>query len=139
MRVFLDANILFSAAKSGGATRALIELALRRGHQCWADPFVIEEARRNLARKWTDQQSALEALLGRLQVGGSPTSVGGLAASLPLPDKDRPVLLAAIHNRCEWLVTGDRTHFGKLYGKALHGVTIVSPRQLAETIITREK
>ena len=37
MRVFLDANILFSAAKSDGAVRALVKLLLERGHECWVD------------------------------------------------------------------------------------------------------
>jgi hypothetical protein len=32
-----------------------------------------------------------------------------------LPDKDQPVLAAAIRLRCNVLVTGDRTHFGAGY------------------------
>ena len=57
-----------------------------------------------------------------------------LEASLPLPVKDRPVLAAAIHQSCDALVTGDRTHFGALYGRTIHGVTIHSPRSLAEAL-----
>ena len=44
MRLFLDANILFSAAKSDGAVRRLLELLLARGHACWVDGYVVEEA-----------------------------------------------------------------------------------------------
>ena len=36
MRVFLDANVLFSAAKSDGAVRELLRLLLQAGHECWA-------------------------------------------------------------------------------------------------------
>jgi hypothetical protein len=54
---------------------------------------------------------------------------------LPLPGKDRPVLAAAIRHRCEALVTGDRAHFGRFYGKAIHGVTIHSPRSIAEALL----
>jgi hypothetical protein len=32
-------------------------------------------------------------------------------------------------------VTGDQTHFGPLYGKAVGGVKICSPRQLAEIFV----
>ncbi len=32
-------------------------------------------------------------------------------------------------------MTGDRTHFGALYGKAVAGVTIHSPRSLAEALL----
>jgi hypothetical protein len=51
-----------------------------------------------------------------------------------LPEKDRPVLAAAIRQRCDVLVTGDRTHFGAGYGKAFGGVVIHSPRSLAEPL-----
>jgi hypothetical protein len=51
-----------------------------------------------------------------------------------LPPKDRPVLAAAIRLGCDALVTGDRTHFGPLYGRTIHGVRIHSPRSLAEQI-----
>jgi len=51
MRIFLDANILFSAAKSDGAIRRLLALLAGAGHECYADTFVVEEARCNLALK----------------------------------------------------------------------------------------
>ena len=41
MRVFLDANILFSAAKSDGAVRALLRLLVERGHEAVADAYVV--------------------------------------------------------------------------------------------------
>ena len=137
MRVFLDANVLFSAAKSDGAMRALIDLVLAAGHQCWADAYVVEEARRNLATKQPDQVQVFEVLLRKVHVGGLPAHDATLAATLPLPEKDRPVLMAAIHHRCALLVTGDRTHFGALYGKTLHGVRILSPRMLAEKLLSK--
>ena len=52
-----------------------------------------------------------------------------------LPEKDQPVLAAAIRLECEALVTGDRTHFGKLYGTAIGRLSIHSPRSLAEAIL----
>lgn len=134
MRVFLDANILFSAAKSDGAIRALVTLLEQSGHQCWADAYVIEEARRNLAAKAPDQMPVLEGLLSRMKTADVHADAA-LEAALPLPEKDRPVLAAAIHQKCEALVTGDRTHFGALYGRTIHGVTIHSPRSLAEALL----
>ncbi len=44
------------------------------------------------------------------------------------------MLAAAIHLRCDALVTGDSKHFGLLYGKTMHGVTIHSSRSLAEAL-----
>ena len=135
MRIFLDANILFSAAKSDGAIRKLIARVLDDGHECWADEFVVTEARRNLNSKGPGSLRALEALLARLRIGTQGTGVSTPEFSW-LPEKDRPVLAAAIRLRCDLLVTGDRTHFGMAYGKAFGGVTICSAQLLADELWT---
>jgi predicted nucleic acid-binding protein len=135
MRIFLDANILFSAAKSDGAVRLLLNLLLKAGHECCVDGYVTEEARRNLAAKAPKGLAALEALLVRMHREGAQHADAALEATLPLPEKDRPVLAAAIRHGCAALVTGDRSHFGSLYGKTLHGVAIHSPRSLAEALL----
>ena len=135
MRIFLDANILFSAAKSDGAIRRLINLLIRAGHECAVDPYVIEEANRNLAAKAPDALTVLDELLSEFQIAGFQSPEAGFAESVPLPEKDIPVLAAAVRFACSALVTGDRTHFGSLYGKTIHGVQIHSPRSLAETLL----
>ena len=135
MRIFLDANILFSAAKSDGAVRRLLELLIVGGHECWADDYVVEEARRNIAAKFPDGLAALDSLLSRIHVAAVHAPDAALEDVLPLPEKDRPVLAAAIRHGCQALVTGDRTHFGRLYGKTIHGVTIHSPLSLAEALL----
>lgn len=135
MRIFLDANIIFSAAKSDGAIRRLLTLVENAGHECCVDSYVVEEARRNLVAKAPDCMVAFEGLLSRMKTAGAPRADAGLETSLPLPAKDRPVLEAAIRQRCTGLVTGDRTHFGALYGRTIHGVTIHSPQSLAEMLI----
>lgn len=135
MRVFLDANILFSAAKSNGAIRQLIADLHAAGHTMVADGYVAVEAQRNIAAKGTaDGLAYLEALLSRIEVHAVQyTKAAGVAAEW-LPEKDRPVLLAAIACKCDALVTGDRTHFGNGYGKTYEGVTIHSPAQLAMAV-----
>ena len=134
MRVFLDANILFSAAKSDGAVRALLHLLLDHGHDRRVDDYVVIEARRNLAAKEPAALIHLESLLKRLHI--SPAQAPGPELRLVnwLPERDRVVLAAAIRLRCDALVTGDRTHFGAGYGKVYAGVTIHSPRSLAEQL-----
>jgi predicted nucleic acid-binding protein len=135
VRIFLDANVLFSAAKSDGAVRQLIDLLVKAGHQLCVDGYVIEEARRNLAAKAPDGVAALAKLLTRMRAASAQPGDVVFEASLPLPAEDRPVLAAAIQQRCSALVTGDRTHFGALYGRALHGVAIHSPRSQAEALL----
>ena len=135
MRIFLDANVLFSAAKSDGAIRRLLTLLDQSGHECCVDSYVIEEARRNLAAKSPESVSELERILLSMKSSPAQASDAKLEASLPLPAKDRPVLAAAMRQSCSALVTGDKTHFGALYGRTLHGVAIHSPRSLAERLI----
>jgi predicted nucleic acid-binding protein len=135
MRIFLDANILFSAAKSDGAVRRLLLVLRRGGHKLVADNYVLEEARRNLTIKFPAGVEALNALLPTLEMVEVHAANSALSAKLPLPEKDKPVLLASISARCQVLVTGDQSHFGSLFGKRIGGVVIHSPRSLAEEIL----
>ena len=134
MRVFLDANILFSAAKSDGAVRELLHLLLNSGHECWVDDYVVIEAHRNLTAKAPDALIAFEAVLAHLRI--SPAQAPGAELKLVnwLPETERTVLAAAMRLRCDGLVTSDRAHFGPGYGKQFGEVTIHSPRSLAEQL-----
>lgn len=136
LRIFLDANILFSAAKSDGPIRLLVARLLDAGHECWVDGYVIDEARRNITAKATSRLPALDALLSLLHVAMS-SSVAAGAAIEGLPDKDQPVVAAAAALSCEMLLTGDRTHFGRFYGRLVRGVRIHSPRSLYEHLCPR--
>lgn len=135
MRIFLDANILFSAARTDGAVRHLLALCEGAGYELWADAYVFEEARRNLAAKTPGGLPVLNAMATRITIGGLIAGNSLLPDTLVLPEKDRPVVAAAIHHRCDILVTGDRTHFGPLYGTTIRGVTVLSPAMLAESIL----
>ena len=135
MRIFLDANILFSAARADGAIRQLLALTEAAGHELWADAYVFEEARRNLVAKTPAGLPVLNAMAARIKIGGLMAGNSLLPDTMVLPEKDRPVLAAAIHHRCDILATGDRTHFGALYGKTIRGVTILSPAMLAESVL----
>ncbi len=135
MRIFLDANILFSGAKTDGAIRRMLLLLARAGHECWVDGYVVEEARRNLAAKAPDCLLVMETLLSRMHRAATQSSAIPPAFMRALPEKDRPVLAAAIRLECEALVTGDSTHFGPLFGKAFGGVTVYSPSLLAQKLL----
>lgn len=134
MRIFLDANVLFSAAKSDGAVRMLLRELDMGGHALVCDEYVAAEARKNLELKANaDAAEWLQALLARIEVRvAAPPAAEDVPAVDWLPEKDRPVLGAAIASRCDALVTGDRTHFGPGYGKTFDGVTVFSPAGLAQ-------
>ena len=135
MRVFLDANILFSAARTDGTVRRILGLLSESGHQCCVNAYVAGEARRNIAVKSPEHVEALERLLVVMVhvelVPGAP-----LRDELQLlPEKDRPVLDAAARGRCDALLTGDRAHFGRWFGRSLAGVKIHSPKTLLQELL----
>ena len=135
MRIFLDANVLFSAARSNGAIRQLLVALQIAGHTLVADQYVATEARRNVAAKaGSEAVNDLQALLSRMEVSAVQYPPLAQAPVLWLPEKDRPVLVAAMALKCDALVTGDRTHFGTGYGKTFDGVTLYSPAQLAQAL-----
>ena len=132
MRIFLDANILFSAARSPGAIRALLEALLAAGHVGVTSDYALIEARRNIEGKCGEPELAhLDALTARLTVVGSAIVTRSTKVAPGLAEKDRPILAAAIGSRCAVLLTGDRRHFGPHFGKSLAGVEIHSPASLA--------
>jgi len=126
MRMFLDANILFSAAQSRSRTRAILEL-LWQTAECLTNEYAIEEARRNRAAKFPDGVKDMEALVKRCEV------VSRLETNLEveLPFQDVPILGEAVAGHATHLLTGDERDFGKFWGKTVQGVKIVSPRMLA--------
>ena len=137
MRVFLDANVLFSAARSAGSPlHGFFRLAEAGMWELVASPFALDEARRNIARKHPAQARELERLIARIAVCREAGAEEVLwARSTGLPDKDAPILAAAVQAKADILVTGDRTDFGRFYERKLRGVEVLPPRTALERIL----
>ena len=123
-RLFLDACVVFSAAYTPSSP--LRRLWALRDARLLASALVIEEARRNLAVLRPERLTAFGRLSAMLEI------VGATVTKVPsevqrLPDKDRPVLLAALAGRATHLLTVDKKHFGFLFGKTVEQVLILSP------------
>ena len=89
--------------------------------------YAAEEARRNLSRP--RQREDLEELLDSVEVVSTavPSMDHPLFSTVKLPDKDRPILLAAISVGATHLLTGDFRHFGPYYGERIEGILILPP------------
>ena len=77
----------------------------------------------------------LDSLLAQIRTSRIRATNVNPVDLLWLPEKDRPVLAAAISLRCDALVTGDQNQFGKTCGRTYSGVTLYSPRQLAVALL----
>ncbi len=129
MRVFLDANILFSAADSHSATRQLLDEVLERT-EAMTNPHALEEARRNLQMKRPQHLKGLTAIQRRI----TETAAFNNQVQVEVPDEDIPIVAGAVGSGCSHLWTSDRRHFGRYYGKRIHGVLVVSSTMLADLL-----
>ena len=120
-RLFLDANILFSAAYRPGA--GLLRLWKLGDVVLCSSRYALAEARANLDEDV--QRARLDKLAEAVRWFEAGRSKLPDAASLP--GKDVPILLAAIEARATHLLTGDVRHFGPYFGKRLEGVAIMLP------------
>lgn len=93
--------------------------------------YAVEEARRNLALDWAPALARLRRLTAALTIVKLP-QIPKLPPNLRIDSKDRPILLAAIYGKADYLLTGDARHFGHLYGRRIEGVMVLRPVQYFE-------
>ena len=131
-RLFLDANVLFSAAyRAGGALERLWDAT---NVTLLSSPYAIEEANRNLEDRAA--RTRLEALVAALEIVPDLAGVD-LPAGVILPEKDLPIMLAAIAAEATHLLTGDRAHFGAYFGRRIADVLIQRPGEYLATQSSR--
>jgi len=130
-RFFLDANVIFTAAHNpNGNGRALFRLAAAQQLELVVSRYALEEAARNIAVKFSECIAEFNSLIPSLLLVAEPSRAEiQLAAARRLPDKDVPILAAAIAARASALVTGDRRDFGHLYGTTIEGVAVLTPAE----------
>ena len=132
LRVFLDANVLFTAAYSpDGLSALLIELGVARRVTLLTSPLAIVEAKRNLEAKRPAALLALQRSLTAVRIIGEPPPADVERLTPPeLSSKDRPLLAAAIVARATHFVTGDLADFGRwMHSPARLPLRIMTPRQ----------
>ena len=120
--VFLDASVLYSAAYRPDSK--LLRLWGIKNIQLLTSAYAADEAQRNLAEE--AQRKTLTKLLESMKVAASGPA-GDLPRGIDLPAKDAPILLAAIQAKATHLLTGDKRHFGRYFGRTIEGVMILPP------------
>ena len=129
-RLFLDANVLFSAAyrPEAGVAR-LWEVP---GAALVTSAYAVEEARRNLPGE--QQRIRLESLLKNVEIGEAMMLPPELRGEVDLPEKDWPVLGGAAAAGASHLITGDVRHFGQYFGERPLGVLVLPPAEYLKSL-----
>lgn len=133
-RVFLDANVLFSAAYKQTKLRSLWTLS---NVTLITSSYAVAEAEINLAKERPETLTELEDLLHKVMI--IKTLNRQTFVSITLEKKDQPILLAAIDAQATHLLTGYIKHFGHLFGVYVEGVLILTPAQYFQKSDRSEK
>lgn len=110
IRLFLDSNVLFTAAHNpSGKAAVIIDLGAEGNWEIVSCFYAIEEARRNISIKFPDYLKRFETSISAIIKAPSRS---GRNCPVPLSEKDRPILEAAIQCDATHLLTGDIKDFG---------------------------
>jgi uncharacterized protein len=124
-RVFLDANVLFSASYKPSK---LIKLWEMPNIQLITSEYALEEAYRNLEIIRKESLPTLEFLVKTLEISKEVIDKSlNLYSDIKIVDKDKPIIVSAIFSKATHLLTGDKKHFGDILGKKIRGVLILTP------------
>ncbi|MDP2959995.1 MAG: PIN domain-containing protein [candidate division Zixibacteria bacterium] len=140
VRVFLDSNVILSGLLSErGAPRIMLDL-LSLGL-----PFLMGatgrynliEIERNLKKKMPDLLFFYKAYLPKLNLKviplPRPEEVRDFSGQIA--EKDIPVLISAIRSKVDYLVTGDKQHFGKMKEIDKYPFHVVTPSEFLDSIL----
>ena len=136
MKLFLDANIIFTAAYSPqGLSHGLFRLAAFGKCSLCTSAFAREEAERNIQKKAPEKLTEVTKLMQQVEFFPEPhPQLVRRVERLPMAGKDAPVLAAAIQGKADIFVTGDRRDFGHLFGQLIEGVKILTPADTLEVV-----
>jgi len=140
VKVFLDSNVILSGLLSErGAPRIILDLL------SFGLPFLIGstgkynliEIERNLKNKMPSLLSLYKAYLPKLNLKVAPLprpeDVRGFSGQIV--EKDIPVLISAIQSKVDFLITGDKQHFGKMKEFDKYQFQVVTPSEFIDSIL----
>ena len=140
VRVFLDSNVILSGLLSEkGAPRTILDLLTLKL------PFLVGstgrynliEIERNLKKKMPEILSVYKRYLPKLnlKIIHLPRQEELREFSGKIANKDIPVLVSAIQSKADFLVTGDKQHFGKMKDLDKYPFHVVTPSEFIDSVL----
>lgn len=136
LRVFVDADVIFagSAARTEhGASHVLLLMSEITLLDCVTSQQAVVEVERNLSSKLPAKLPELRLLVSRsLRIVPDPL-VSELSSYTGMANpKDLPLLVAALHEQCDYLVTFNIRH----YFPQDSAITVLRPGDFLQTVRT---
>ena len=127
MKVFLDSSVLLSACGSERSlSRLITEIAGERKWSLVSAVYCRAETAKNLEKFGAAAIGHWKSL--QQKVDWVPNALTTRRPLLLTASKDRPVLISALAERCELLLTLDKGDFGTLLGTEVYGMKVLTPR-----------
>jgi hypothetical protein len=95
--------------------------------------LALDEARRNLALDRPSALTDLDSIAAATTIVPEPGQAEPLPSNMTLPEKDRPIFLAAVGAQATHFLTGDKRHFGAYRGQAIAGVIVLTPADYSQS------
>ena len=127
MKLFLDTSVLLAAAGSvSGGSRALFDLAPDQPWILISSHYCLAETARNLGKLEPEAEAVWRRQLRPALTVVADTLVGDHPL-LFTKTKDKPVLLTALAEQCDTLITLDRRDFVTLLNRQVYGLWVRTP------------
>ena len=140
VRVFLDSNVILSGLLSErGAPRILLDLLSLRLPLLIGSTgrYNLIEIERNLKKKMPSLLFLYKAYLPKLNLKviplPRPEDIRDFSGQIA--EKDIPVLISAIRSKADFLVTGDKQHFGKMKELDKYPFHVLTPSEFIDSIL----
>ena len=130
LKVFLDSNVLFSAAYMGkGRSRSYLiyDLQGRGFFDIFISGLVVKEAVWNMGRKRPDRLLFLNGLIQNSTVLEDTLILSDIQTLKTLPLNDRIILTTAIYHGMDFFITGNTKDFRDFYLKKIGETLILRP------------
>ena len=133
LKVFLDSNVIFSAAYSGkekSRSYLFFELQTLNIIKIYISNLVKFESIHNIKIKKPEKLDFLNELLSKVYIIEDVDVYYEFAKNLP--ENDRIILSSAVYHDIDFFITGNTKDFLTFYNKKLKNTLILTPKDFLE-------
>ncbi|OGK26676.1 hypothetical protein A2954_01175 [Candidatus Roizmanbacteria bacterium RIFCSPLOWO2_01_FULL_37_12] len=134
-RVFLDANIFFSAFYGSANCERIIKAHQQKEISLVTSSLVIEESLRNIQEKIPSVASSFKDLLinNPPELLADPSEIDP-RIELLVDKKDQPIFTSAILGKVKYFITGNTKDFKAKELEKATGIKVLTPKQLVDLL-----